>query len=834
LHSKECYGEAAEKCREAISIDAEYPEAYNLLGIVLASQEHFDDAIVEYRKADALWESAKSTDRKLALRYWAKALHSKECYKEAAEKCREAISIDAEYPEAHNLLGLVLWNLELFDEAIDEYRQAHSLWQKATSNDQKLALLGWAKALESTHSFEQAAEKYREAIEVDPNDPNSYSHLGFLYSEQGRVEDAIEQYGKTESLWKKSDSSFRKLLLVRWAMDLEWKEFYDEAIEKYQEAIGVDPEYPDAYYFLGQVFVKQERFDDAIEQYRSADALLEKAKSEDRKFLLWEWGFALLQQERLYDAVGKYALATEVAREDGTAKFLYGNTLAECWRYAEAIVQFEQAARLAPQVPYNHHNKAHFLFQLGRYEESWKEWWITRDRYASALRLVLLSTEKSNYAVDFADVLREIFYEYEESEKYYMQAIERGHDDANAWKGLAILYQQWADSDAAPPEIQARLGYTIHRARELLSGALGDNGRFRPLLSLADLHIETRDWPEARASLTLAAELCGDSRLKSAEISTRRGLVCYSSEEYAEAITHFRKALQVNPGDLTLRVNLGMALFRSKQFSAADDEFTRVLKSAPGHIDALLGAAEVCIELADDGDADRYDAAEQHLTSALQHGRNKESGSRRLRKAEIADIYYLRGYARTKRFEAESTRTASMTLLFALSDFRRCKQADQSHSKASAAIEKIAKRLRSQISGSFLDLFGPLVIFVASTFVFLVAQHDFLFREAAVRPDAKVYIALTFGALVFMVAGLYLPKVLKLKVPGIELEKTSIDRVAAPSTLDIKRTETQRPNSRARGIGPVFRVGKTELPRFTLSQRTFEAVPGNNDEEPLR
>jgi tetratricopeptide (TPR) repeat protein len=339
------------------------------------------------------------------------------------------------------------------------------------------------------------------------------------------------------------------------------------------------------------------------------------------------------------------------------------------------------------------------------------------------------------------------------------------NDNSGAWTGLAILYQQWADAEGSPPDVRARASYAIHRAKGLLQSQLGQSGQFQTLLSLADLHIESRDWAEARYSLDLAAAFCGESRLKRAEVANRRGLVCYGSEEHADAVKHFRQALQVNPGDLSLRSSFGKALLRSKQFSAARDEFTQVLKSAPGHIDALLGAAEVCIELADDGDRDHYRVAEQHLTGALHHGRNRESGSKRLQPSEVADIYYLRGYAQTKRLEAEGPRTAPLVLLGALSDFRHCKSENPSHPKAGEAIEKITKRLRSGASEAFAGVFGPLVVFVAGAFVFLFAQLDFFFRETGVRglfwlpqrssvTDAKVYIALTFGALLFMVAGL--------------------------------------------------------------------------------
>lgn len=134
------------------------------------------------------------------------------------------------------------------------------------------------------------------------------------------------------------------------------------------------------------------------------------------------------------------------------------------------------------------------MWRLGRYEEGWKEWWITRDCYERKLREGLQDEEDSEDALYFADILREIFLEYSESERYYKHVIDYRHDNTGAWTGLAILYQQWADSEDAPPEIRARSSYMIHRARELLDIQLTTGDQLQTLTSLADLQIETRDW----------------------------------------------------------------------------------------------------------------------------------------------------------------------------------------------------------------------------------------------------------------------------------------------------------------------------------------------------
>jgi tetratricopeptide (TPR) repeat protein len=56
------------------------------------------------------------------------------------------------------------------------------------------------------------------------------------------------------------------------------------------------------------------------------------------------------------------------------AVYRYGLSLAELGSYRGAIEQFDKASLLDQDHPFPHHSKALFLFELGRYEECWKEW----------------------------------------------------------------------------------------------------------------------------------------------------------------------------------------------------------------------------------------------------------------------------------------------------------------------------------------------------------------------------------------------------------------------------------------------------------------------------
>src|SRR6266581_4789127 len=97
------YKEAVEKCQEAIQIDGKDAYAYNILGLALASQEHYDEGIEQYRQADALYQEADSANRKFALSNWGDALRQAKRYDEAVAKIREAIGIDAKFASTYNV-----------------------------------------------------------------------------------------------------------------------------------------------------------------------------------------------------------------------------------------------------------------------------------------------------------------------------------------------------------------------------------------------------------------------------------------------------------------------------------------------------------------------------------------------------------------------------------------------------------------------------------------------------------------------------------------------------------------------------------------------------------
>jgi len=291
-------------------------------------------------------------------------------------------------------------------------------------------------------------------------------------------------------------------------------------------------------------------------------------------------------------------------------------------------------------------------------------------------------------------------------------------------------------------------------------------------------------------------------RLRQAEILMRRGILYLGKTAPDEATRLFKQALIDRAWDLNLQTYLGLAFFNAKQYETALYAFRRVLDVAPGNIVALIGSALASIELADDGDADQYKCAEQCLTDALKHGRDRESGSIRLNKDKdkevIADIYYMRGYAKAKRHEAG--RGELHTIVSAINDFRLSLRADSRHILARAAVEKLSQRMLRNFAESSVEREGQFLAFLFSAGLFLMAQLDFLLPNTeflhralglptqSVLKEPGYYVGVTFGALAIMIAVLSLPKLLTLKLPGIELKKASTDQVALVPFLEMRRS----------------------------------------------
>ena len=282
---------------------------------------------------------------------------------------------------------------------------------------------------------------------------------------------------------------------------------------------------------------------------------------------------------------------------------------------------------------------------------------------------------------------------------------------------------------------------------------------------------------------------------ESAETYANLGVLYTQKKDFKKAVNYFEDACILDRDDLTARSKLAEAClnarsvekdetyFKARLLEKAEDEYEKILSITPYHIESLIGLGEVYTVIAEEGDKDLYAQAIDNFTKAIKTAKSGNA-SKRLRKKELAAVHYSRGYARVKFYEESKTLRDESLLHEAYNDFKECIKKDHEHHKAKRALKKMEERIARFSPESVKEKWGPFIVIVLSLSTFLSSQMGFF--SVRIIPIGY-YILLTFGSLLFIVVGLYLPYILKLKVGGIELEKSSVDQIRTTTSLGISK-----------------------------------------------
>jgi tetratricopeptide (TPR) repeat protein len=122
------------------------------------------------------------------------ALESQNRSAEAEVSCLEAIRLDPQSPEAHNVLGTAQLSQGKLSEAEANYRQAIAL-----SPDYGEAYCNLGNIFFELEKYDSALEAYQHALEVRPDLVNAHANQAYTYLIQGDFKNGWEKY---EWRWK--------------------------------------------------------------------------------------------------------------------------------------------------------------------------------------------------------------------------------------------------------------------------------------------------------------------------------------------------------------------------------------------------------------------------------------------------------------------------------------------------------------------------------------------------------------------------------------------------------------------------------------------------------
>ena len=170
---------------------------------------------------------------------------------------------------------------------------------------------------------------FEHALAVTRNNYVAHNNLGIVLSEEGRVK---------------------------------------EALEHYDAALRIEPDYAPLHVNLGNALVKQARPEEAYAHYTRAIEL--DARSVDAHYHL---GLLLARQGGFEEAIGHYNEALAIDPGDPLVHNNLGSALARQGKLEQAVDHFTEAIRHRPGYARAHANLAGAFFLLERYPEAWRE-----------------------------------------------------------------------------------------------------------------------------------------------------------------------------------------------------------------------------------------------------------------------------------------------------------------------------------------------------------------------------------------------------------------------------------------------------------------------------
>lgn len=286
----------------------------------------------------------------------------------------------------------------------------------ASSND----LLEEGKTYYNNEEYDKAIEIFKKAVELNPDDDDSWRWLGNSYNRNGQVEEAIKYYLKAAKLNPDDSRNWFNL-----GISYSNNEQYKEAINSFLKVVELNPDDSYSWYGLGNSYIKNEQVEDAIK------SLLKATELNSNDYQSWlDLAISYIHNEQYEEAI-KYLLKAKELNPDG---FNNWHELGEAYLYngqfQEAIETLLKAVELNPD------------------EDIWRLLGMSyrlNEQYEEAMNSFIEATKLNQDNNINWYAIGDLFYiqgAYEEATEYLKKSIELGNKGLNAWELLGNAYSE--------------------------------------------------------------------------------------------------------------------------------------------------------------------------------------------------------------------------------------------------------------------------------------------------------------------------------------------------------------------------------------------------------
>jgi type III secretory pathway component EscV/tetratricopeptide (TPR) repeat protein len=498
-----------------------------------------------------------------------------------AEKIRTAVSrmSQARWPEAYETLDLVAkqeflpdairakllvicGQIQLYHFQSDEgAKRCLDMAKRLAPRDGRvLSGLGDYWRGRKDKDIKRAESYYDQAIETSPTLPHGYIGRGECSEDRQTFDIAESWYQRAIAKAPGSASVYEKLLKLYGRPDqFKSRESDFERIVTKISVLDPEDQYP-AYCDLGDIYLHNDRFDEAQEWYEKAIAL--DPTRPDGHIAL---AFGYEKQMRMEDAVAEYEKAIEGAPSCYDGYWALTSLYEQQGNWLEALRWYEQAPQWWKEWA-----------NLARARVGEMHWKLGELEQAETLLKKDLRDDDNNKSA--LDVLESIADHYcrrrqpDEAKRVYREIFEIVGDSYKPTyhNRLGDMHYFLSESGQAAEEY-----------RQAVAAAPNNALSYR---NLAGAYRELKEFEKAKKALDAALHIDRNEKADKTERSlllNAEGNDLYERGDYQQAQTRYAKAIEFSPRDDVLHANLGRALEqmrtpgeRKKELEDAIEAFT--------------------------------------------------------------------------------------------------------------------------------------------------------------------------------------------------------------------------------------------------------------------
>jgi tetratricopeptide (TPR) repeat protein len=459
--------------------------------------------------------------------------------RDALVEAHEVLKIDPDNVNAHRLLARIYVRTlsdagageaqkENLTKAVEQFQAILKI-----QPDDTYSALWLARLYRFENKHDEAEKVLRATVNRDPSNSAALEQLSQLLVDEGRSQEAITLL--TQAAGDSASPDVYDLLGDAYAQSKD----YAKSEDAYRKAVAEDPDDPTHVHGLAQALMSQEKFAEALEQYKRLSELEPGT---------WE---NYLRMSELYRRLGKYdegesALLRAKQLSPGNLEVLYNEALLyeEQGRYDDAVKILNEAISgvknqtAGAGTPAGAGAEGSNVSALAILYEQLGHAYMAQENYPGAIRtfeeMGKLGPEVQKRAemllIDAYRQSRDLDRAIAEAKK----GLETSPKDQGLTVTLAMLYGEKSETDAATKLLNG-----------LLQGNDGDQGIY---VDIAQVQERGRKYGDAEQSAQKAEQMAHDNGDKETTWFML-GAIYEREKKFDQAEEQFRKVLAVNPNN---------------------------------------------------------------------------------------------------------------------------------------------------------------------------------------------------------------------------------------------------------------------------------------------